>query len=68
MSDGGRQRVSLGVKVVEVISNVGAKRSAVRSIAWLDLGEHGVDVQDEPRMEANMFGFAPPALATRRSE
>src|SRR5437762_11611793 len=41
---------------------------AVGSIAWLGLGEHGVDVRDEPRREANLFGFAPPALATRRSE
>src|SRR4051812_27660572 len=45
-----------------------ATRLVVRCIAWLGLGEHGVDVQDEPGMEANMFGFAPPALATRRSE
>ena len=32
------------------------------------LGEHGVDVQDEPRNEARMFGAAPPGPATRRSE
>src|SRR5437763_14646850 len=44
------------------------RRSAVGSSDWLGLGEHGVDVQDEPGMEANMFGFAPPALATRCSE
>src|SRR6476646_7992349 len=35
---------------------------------WLSLGEHGVDVRDESRMEADMFGFAPPALAARRPE
>jgi len=32
------------------------------------LGEHGVDVQDEPRNEARMFGAAPPGPATRRPE
>src|SRR6476646_6529934 len=42
--------------------------AGVHSIAWLGLGEHGVDVHDEPRMESNMFGFAPPTLATRRAE
>ena len=36
MSDGGRGRASLAVERVEVISNVDAERSAVRSIAWLD--------------------------------
>ena len=37
MSDGGRERASLGVKVWKSSQNVDAKRSAVRSIAWLDL-------------------------------
>src|SRR6266478_8685613 len=32
------------------------------------LGEHGVDVQDEPRREADMFGAAPPSPATCRFE
>src|SRR5438067_13126333 len=32
------------------------------------LGEHGVDVQDEPRREAHVFGAAPPSFAARCSE
>src|SRR5437899_11896596 len=31
------------------------------------LGEYGVDIQDEPRNEANMFGAAPPASAAHGS-
>ena len=37
MSDGGRERASVGVKVWKSYQNVDAERSAVRSIAWLDL-------------------------------
>jgi hypothetical protein len=37
MSDGGRERASIGVKVWKSSQNVGAQRSAVRSIAWLDV-------------------------------
>ena len=40
-------------------------RSAVR---FGVLREHGVDVHDEPRNEARMFGAAPPGPATRRPE
>ena len=36
MSDGGRERASLGVEVWKSSQNVDAERSAVRSIAWLD--------------------------------
>jgi hypothetical protein len=36
MSDGGRGRASLEVEVWKSSQNVDAKRSAVRSIAWLD--------------------------------
>ena len=38
MSDGGRERASLGVEVWKSSQNVNAQRSAVRSIAWLDAG------------------------------
>src|SRR3954452_10343045 len=34
----------------------------------LGLAADGVDVRNETRMEANMLGFAPPAVAARRSE
>jgi hypothetical protein len=37
MSDGGRGRASLGVGVWKSSQNVDAERSAVRSIAWLDV-------------------------------
>ena len=37
MSDGGRGRASLGVKVLKSSQKSGAQRSAVRSIAWLDV-------------------------------
>src|SRR5437763_13278556 len=32
------------------------------------LGEYGVDIQDERRNEARMFGAAPPGFAAHRSE
>ena len=34
MSDGGRERASLGVEVWKSFQNWSAQRSAVRSIAW----------------------------------
>jgi len=37
MSDGGRDRASLGVEVWKSYQNVGPERSGVRSIAWLGL-------------------------------
>ena len=37
MSDGGRDRASLGVEVWKSSQKWSARRSAVRSIAWLDL-------------------------------
>jgi hypothetical protein len=37
MSDGGRDRASLEVEVWKSSQKWGAQRSAVRSIAWLDL-------------------------------
>src|SRR5205814_8636583 len=37
MSDGGRERASLGVEVWKSSQKWSAKRSVVRSIAWLDL-------------------------------
>ena len=36
MSDGGRERASLAVKVWKSSQEWNAQRSAVRSIAWLD--------------------------------
>ena len=36
MSDGGRERASLGVEVWKSSQKWSAQRSAVRSIAWLD--------------------------------
>jgi hypothetical protein len=36
MSDGGRGRASLGMEVLKSSQDWDAKRSAVRSIAWLD--------------------------------
>jgi hypothetical protein len=45
MSDGGRERASLGVKVWKSSQKWSARRSAVRSIAWLgDLTWHAVMV------------------------
>src|SRR5919109_1217198 len=44
------------------------RSSELAASLGLGLGEHGVDVKDEPRREANMFGLAPPVLTTRRSE
>ena len=38
MSDGGRERVALGVGVVKSSQKWSAQRSALRSIAWLGLG------------------------------
>ncbi len=38
MSDGGRERASLGVEVWKSSQKWRAQRSAVRSIAWLGLG------------------------------
>ena len=38
MSDGGRGRASLGVEVWKSSQKWRAQRSAVRSIAWLDVG------------------------------
>jgi hypothetical protein len=40
MSDGGRERASLGVKVWKSSQMWSVQRSAVRSIAWLDLRVH----------------------------
>jgi len=37
MSDGGRERASLGVEVWKSFQKWNVQRSAVRSIAWLDL-------------------------------
>jgi hypothetical protein len=37
MSDGGRERASLGVEVWKSSQKWSARRSAVRSIAWLGL-------------------------------
>ena len=41
MSDGGRERASLGVEVWKSSQKWSVQRSAVRSIAWLDLGIRG---------------------------
>jgi hypothetical protein len=38
MSDGGRERASLEVKTWRSFQNEDAKRSGVRSIAWLGVG------------------------------
>jgi len=38
MSDGGRGRVSLGLEMWKSFQKWSAQRSAVRSIAWVDLG------------------------------
>ena len=43
-------------------------RLAVRCIAWLGLGEDGIDVRDKPGREANVFVNAPPSSSTRRSK
>jgi hypothetical protein len=54
MSDGGRDRASLAMEVSNSSQNVDAKRSAVRSIAWLDVtGEKQCDV-----MWRNLCGLA----------
>jgi hypothetical protein len=37
MSDGGRERASLGLKVRKLSQKWNVQRSAVRSIAWLDV-------------------------------
>jgi hypothetical protein len=46
MSDGGRGRASLAVKVRKSSQKLSAQRSVVRSIAWLD-GGHGFKVRVE---------------------
>ena len=38
MSDGGRERASLGVEVCKSFQKSGVQRSTVRSIAWLGVG------------------------------
>jgi hypothetical protein len=43
MSDDGRGRASLGVKVWKSSQKWSVHRSAVRSIAWLDVGSPSVD-------------------------
>jgi hypothetical protein len=40
MSDGGRERASLGMKIWKSFQKWGVQRSAVRSIAWLGLVAH----------------------------
>ena len=51
MSDGGRGRASLAVEVWKSSQNVGVRRSAVRSIAWLDRSRG-----DDPELKANERG------------
>jgi hypothetical protein len=43
MSDGGRERASLGVEVWKSSQNWSVQRSAIRSIAWLDLKLAGLE-------------------------
>ena len=43
MSDGGPERALLGVRVWTLSRKWSAQRSAVRSIAWLDVGSPSVD-------------------------
>jgi len=49
MSDGGRERAAFGMEVRKSSQNVDAERSAVRSIAWLDVtggNESGVMLEE----------------------
>src|SRR5947209_19893885 len=48
MSDGGRGRASLGVKVWKSSQKWNAQRSGVRSIAWLDAWRGIVSALEEP--------------------
>jgi hypothetical protein len=47
MSDGGRDRASLGVKVWKSFQKWSVRRSAVRSIAWLGLSCHSPQMCDQ---------------------
>jgi hypothetical protein len=48
MSDGGRDRASLGVQVWKSSQKWSAQRSIVRSIAWLDLWRRTVKIMASP--------------------
>src|SRR6266478_6005860 len=48
MSDGGRDRASLGVEMWKSSQKWSVLRSAVRSIAWLGVGEFAHEISDVP--------------------
>ena len=58
MSDGGRDRASLGVNVWKSSQKWSAQRSVVRSIAWLDgLGSQNDDDLVKIPLRSNFLGF-----------
>src|SRR5687768_4178412 len=52
----------------EVILKVNRTPVRARSIGWLGLGKHGIDVRDESRMKAVAFSILPPSGAAPRPE
>jgi hypothetical protein len=61
MSDGGRDRASLGVKVWKSSQKWRTKRPAVRSIAWLD-GVAWLDAWSIRRNNINNVIFCPDSV------
>jgi hypothetical protein len=55
MSDGGRERASLGVEVRKSSQEWDAQRSAVRSIAWLGDGVATADNVADLRLRIELF-------------
>src|SRR5262245_46529573 len=72
MSDGGRGSALLGMKVWESYQKWSARRSAVRSIAWLSLGRASLMVKVSPELiagaEDKRCGCKLPRSFARRDE
>jgi hypothetical protein len=58
MSDGGRDRASLGIEVWKSFQNVDAERSAVRSIAWLGVWR-GMSFKDGIGKTVTRYDYLP---------
>jgi hypothetical protein len=66
MSDGGRERALLGVEVWKSSQKGSVKRSAVRSIAWLDVADNFTKRRAQDKFLPTVFA-ACANLATRLS-
>ena len=55
MSDGGRERASIGVEVLNSSEKWNAQRSAVRSIAWLDAVRGNLEIRHWSNTEFNVL-------------